>query len=195
MKKAFRIIEKTFVALAIIGLCFKLMLWKGGDFMLVISLSFLSLLYFPAGYFQPDATQTESRVANTSAATILLKILSGIAFSTLVIGLLFKLLFWKGGSVMLLAGLLTLAPILMWAVVSSKSFTAPAATAVFRRGAVIAVLGIAASLVSTSTLYQVFHRDDPQLVQKWIRMSENPDNPAYRVEFDAYRRQRYATPK
>ena len=196
MKKAFRVIEKTLIVLAIFGLCFKLMLWKGGDFMLVISLLVLSMLYFPAGYFQSDAaTQTGNRAANSSAATILLKVLSGIAFSTLVIGMLFKLLFWSGASMMLIAGLLTLVPILVWAVVSSKSFTIPAPTAVFRRGAIIAALGIGAALISNSTLYRVFHRNDPQLVQKWIRMTENRDNPVYRAEFDTYRRQRYASPE
>ena len=96
---------------------------------------------------------------------------------------------------MLMAGLISTAAVVLWALASSKSLTQPAATAVFRRGSSITVLGIGALLISSSSLFRVFHRDDPQLVKQWIRKTEHPNNPTYQAEFEAYRRQRYTTPK
>jgi hypothetical protein len=189
MQKVFSSLEKFSVVLSIIGLTFKLLLWKGGDFILIISLAFLSMVYFLGSYFQrPILSRQQQQATTTSAITALLKIFSGTAFSTVIVGLLFRLLFWKGSFVLLTAGMVATICILLWAFITSKSLTKPTETAVFRRGTIILGLGIATMLINSSTIYGIFHRDDPQLVEKWTRMSQHPENAAYKAEFDAYRR-------
>ncbi|MBO0358127.1 hypothetical protein J0X19_09245 [Hymenobacter sp. BT186] len=189
MQKVFSFLEKSSVILAGIGLMFNLLLWKGGDFMLIISLTFLSVIYFFGSYFQRAMPVRHGQdITTTSATTALLKIFIGIAFSTMIVGLLFKLLFWKGSFVMLTASIVATACILLWALVTSKSLTKPSETAVFRRSGIILSLGIADLLISSSTIYGIFHRNDPQLVEKWTRMSQHPENAAYKADFDAYRR-------
>ena len=189
MQRAFSTLEKCFIFLSILGLTFKLLLWKGGDFLLIISLTLLSVIYFFGSYFQRALVLRRREYPVTiSVATTLLKIFSGIAFSTVIIALLFKLLFWNGSFVMLIAGIVATGCILLWAFITSKSLTEPSETAVFRRGIIILGLGTVALLTSSTTIYSVFHRDDPQLVEKWIRMSQHPKDSTYKAEFDAYRR-------
>ena len=49
------------------------------------------------------------------------------------------------------------------------------------------MIQICAGLHAAHT-HGIFHRDDPQLVEKWTRMSQQPENAAYKADFDAYRR-------
>jgi hypothetical protein len=193
MRRVFKFLETTFAILAVVGLVMRLSFVKGGDFLLVISLGLLTMLYFGGGYFQGPAKSPVDGAPVTDGTA--LRIWSGILFSMGTLGIMGTLLFWQGFGLHLLIGLFgSLALVLGLWLVARKS-VAPATSSVFTRSVVLAAVCAPVWLVPKATLFGVFHRDDPQFVEKWNRAQQHPSDPAYQADYDAYRRQKYPSSK
>ncbi|RYU78176.1 hypothetical protein [Hymenobacter persicinus] len=193
MRKAFKLLEITFAAVALVGLVMRISLLKGGDFLLVLSLGLLSVLYFAGGYFQGSPNLKSADGPATEGAAV--KIWGGILFSTGIVGVAGTLLFWQGFGLHLLIGLFGSLALLLGLFLTARKSNGPVASAVFNRGAIIALLCAAVWLVPKATLFGLFHRDDPQLVEKWNGVQQHPKDPVYQADFDAYRRQKYSSSK
>jgi hypothetical protein len=182
MQKVFGWLERLLVGIAVIGSVLILSSTSGGAGMLVLSLGFLSLLYFLGGYFQP--VQTEQKF---SVKVALVKVLSGFTLSVLVIGLLFKLMVWSGAAVMLLIGICgtVVVAIIAFALTHAEYNVA----GILRRSAIWSGLGAVLFLTSSTTLFALHNPDDPVLIEKFKTREAHPDDPAIQSDFDNYRRQ------
>ena len=91
--------EKIISIFAIIGLLFKYMHWPGGNFLLVLSLSIMSIVYFPLSFYFFSANK------KINGHPILFSLIAGMFLSSGILGIEFKLLYWPGSGVMLLTGI------------------------------------------------------------------------------------------
>jgi hypothetical protein len=194
MRKAFTLLEAIFATVAVVGLGMRLSFVTGGDFLLVISLGLLATLYFVGGYFQGPAKAAPP--AGAPDVGTALRIWSGILFSTGITGVLGTLLFWPGFRFHLSLGLVGSLGMLLGSFLASRKLAAsPLLNPVFRRSAVVAAVCALVWLIPAPTLFRVFHRNDPALLQKWDLARQHPDNPAYQADFDAYRRRQHSPSK
>lgn len=81
--------ERVLTFTALIGLIIKFLHYPGGAELMITSLSSLSIIYFPCAFY----FFSEKKIANQNIA---LTIPSGLIFSMILIGVLFKLQFWPG---------------------------------------------------------------------------------------------------
>jgi hypothetical protein len=199
MYASFRSLEKSLIALTLLGILLKCSLLKGGDFLLFLGLGLLSMLYFVGSYFQARAVLGDIPLTSTTSALIAiaskptsyaaLRIISGIVLSMVVVGILFKLMFWQGSGPQLVSGLIGSILLIGWAYASSKATGATYSIPknVLRRTTLVALLGAIVWVTPSTLLFGFFHRNDQTLVQKWTQWHAHPDNPEYLAELNAYR--------
>ena len=97
--KAYRVIRAIEMPLLVVfmaGLTFRLMSWPGGLFMLLVSVSLLSLVYFMS-WLAPV-------IDKRSPLSIGYAVAVSLALSTGVIGVLFRFMSWPGSTIQLMAG-------------------------------------------------------------------------------------------
>lgn len=107
--------EKVLAVILIIGLTLRLFDIPGGSFLTVISMSILSFLYFPLGFYFLSHQKIDNKTVGFS-------VVSGLFISTAVTGTLFKIMHWPGALMVLLFGLIGCIPI---AFLSYTKFTKP----------------------------------------------------------------------
>lgn len=107
--------EKVIAVILVVGLILKFSHIPGGNILTILSLTTLSFLYFPLGFYFLSDKKIENKTAGFS-------VLSGLAISILVIGNLFKLMHWPGAMFMIIIGLLSCLPI---SIVSYLKFNKP----------------------------------------------------------------------
>ena len=185
MQKIFGWIERVVICVAIIGFVLVLMSSLGGATIMVLSLAFLSLVYFAAGYFQPAQTGQKP-----SFKVALLKVLSGFTLSILVIGFLFKFMLWNGAAIMLLVGLIgtVIAAIAAFALTRVDYNV----SGIIRRSAIWTGLGLVLFFTSSTTLFELHNPNDSVLVEKFSAREAHPGDPTYQADFDEYRRQHHS---
>ena len=107
--------EKVFVFFIVTGLLLTFFHIPGGKVMSILSLSILSFMYFPFGFYFLSDEKIDNK-------TVAFSIASGLLLSTLVIGTLFNAMHWPGARFMLVFGLLSCTPI---AVISYLKYSKP----------------------------------------------------------------------
>jgi 4-amino-4-deoxy-L-arabinose transferase-like glycosyltransferase len=100
-----------------------------------------------------------------------------ISSAVVLVGVLFKLMFWNGGETILTATL----PILVFFVVAWALNQR-----LNRRAVLVAIIGGLMLSVSSETLLRQLYRDDPQLVEAIVNQIHYPHD---RVAQQAYRKQ------
>lgn len=169
-------VERLCWLVAGIGLIFRCCLLRGNSTLLMVGLGGLAIVYFLRA-FAPETEETgpELFVSYTpvTESSNLLRILLYIASAITLIGILFKLLFWKEQAALLPLGVATLLVTgsLRWA-----------AGQLARPLLIISALGLLTWLVPTETLVRQFYRDEPALVEKMIFQHQHPDDKAATAE-------------
>jgi hypothetical protein len=179
-------VEQVSLLVAVLGLALKYLLLPAGNMLLMVGIGTLAVVYSLQVYSPNSNTFTTAPIEEpgnsveyTGAveqppflAVVADKVV-GIGAAVTLIGLLFSLLFWKGGHNLLLvgSGSLVLALVLL---ANIGQFS--------RKGFVIAVLGVGMLLTSTEALVRIFYRDDPALVEKMIYQQQHPDDKAAAAE-------------
>jgi hypothetical protein len=179
-------VEQLSWFVAFLGLTLKYLILPAGSMLLMVGTSTLAVVYFLQVFSPNSATLTTEPVEEagnsieyTGAAepppfqgVVVAKVV-GQGIAIILIGTLFKLLFWKGATNLLLIGVGSLVlALVMLASVGQFS----------RKGFAIAVLGIGMLLTPTETLVWVFYRDDPALVEKMIHQQHHPGDKAATAE-------------
>jgi len=178
-------VERIGWLLAITGLASKYYFFAKADILLIVGIGTLAVVYFLQAYApNPAALATSNQEANNSfpkqeittpppfLGFVATKVL-GIGSAPTLLGILFKLLFWKGATAMLLAGISSL--LIALALLASTGQLS-------RKGFLITILGISSLLIPTETLVRQFYRDDPALVEKMIFQHQHPRDKAVRAE-------------
>ena len=174
--------EKVFASIFLVGLLFKLMLWPFGGVLIVISLGAIAMIYFPgAFYFFSDK--------NISRQNIALSVISGLFLAFVVIGILFKLMYWPFSHLYLLIGTFT-TPVLLIITHLLKSKATEELKVyyknMFLRISVLALLCVTFFLTPTSALLKIQYRHDPELARlKALYFSDNT-NMEYKKQLDDY---------
>lgn len=109
--------------------------------------------------------------------SILLKLLN-ISAAVVLVGILYKLLFFPGSRPLLLTGTVTLA--------IAAGLLAPTDN-LAKKHALVLVLGLATWATDSETLVRQFHRDDPVLVEKLIFSLHHPYDKAAAEDLRKYR--------
>jgi hypothetical protein len=193
-------IEIISLLVAILGFAFKCGLVKGGDIMLLVGLSNLSIVYFLRA-FAPLAlitdevnfpTQSIGRngigFSPTSAEPsffldILFPKVVNLNGAVVFMGVLFKLMNWRGGTEYLIVGVLGMLFVVLFSAFKQR---------INVRALTLGVISGIVLFVSPKFLIQQFHRDDSVLVEKMIYQLEHPRDRAAGEDVRQYLKQKRA---
>lgn len=168
-----------------------ILLWNqisGGDIFCIVGLGGLAEVYFlrafeppkiydevnfPQQYFNRASTCPNTKQQSFFLDSLAPKVMY-ISSACVLIGILFKLMFWKGAQTQLLAGMLPLAIFTIVLALNQR---------MNRRALVIAVLGGLMLSISTDDLMRQLYRDDPRLVELMVYQNHHPYDQAAQ---DAY---------
>lgn len=168
--------------LTLFALFCKYMHWPGAGLLLVLSLLFLAIIYFPSGfYFLKDRTNVKQ--------SPLYPLLYGLLLAPAPIGLLFKMQYWPGGTLFLLVSVF-FTTILLLLLVFQTFFTGHSVTAYFKEMFIRTLVWFLLSFVlfntSMETLINIQHADDPEMARLKLQHYQDPGNDLYRQQYDAY---------
>lgn len=178
--------EKTLTAIFLISVILKFIDLPGASLLLIFSLLFLSLLYFLfAFYFFPDKNLKQQNLG--------LSITGGIAISLLVIGILFKLMFWPGSSITLLAGILL--TFIIGIIIFKFSGKTDESLKIYYKNFITRIvfwLGLALCFyyVPGRQLLEIQYRNDPELLQLKINAYSDSGTAKDQEALDNYYKRR-----
>jgi hypothetical protein len=181
-----KFLEKVFIILAVIGLFVRAMMWQGGELFLTVALPSLAVLYLLMSWAVFKHHEEGHH--------LFLSILSGLTFSVVFIGILFKLMIWRGGNTLLVAGLSAMVISKILGLILENKLVRELDgyfKKLFLRYYIIAAVGTIMWLTPYKFIVSVYHRDDPEYVHLFIRYFEEPDNMKYRAEFLQHRRKKF----
>lgn len=184
--------ELVMGVLAVLGIILMFLHISGSAVSSVFILSILGLFYFIFsfalfnGIRLRDAFKSES-YQDTNLLKIIGAILLGISISLVIFGIQFKLLFWQGANEQLLIGLLPIGLILIVAVIFYFRDKTEFYNRIFKRIAIYGGLGLLLYLTPTSTLVDIYYRDNPDFAELFNKVLEDPENEELRKQLNQMR--------
>jgi hypothetical protein len=178
-----KLTEKILGLLALIGIILIIATIPGGNTLTILGLGILSMIYcyFGFAFFNGIRARDifkKSSYAGIKAIRIVGAIAAGMLLSTVVIGIMFKIMMWAGASAMLLIGFL---PILIISIISVIKYSGNK-DLYYKRILVRAIIfgGVALFLflLPSDTILKIRYRCCPDYVNAVIAASNDPDNEA-----------------
>lgn len=174
--------EKIFTGLFVIGLLLKFIHIPGGNVTILITITILSLLYLLFSfYFLSDTT-----IKNQNT---ILSVISGIVFFILLIGILFKLLYWPGGiammSLAILIGIIHFIIVLITKIKHEKGLIRYYKNLLIR-SALMNSFCLLLFIIPPSALINIEYRNDPDFARLKIAQLEDPTNKEIQYELEKY---------
>ncbi len=105
--------EKIILGVFLLGFALKLAHIPGGSIFTVLTMTSLSLMYLLFGFYFLSDKKVDNKTVGFS-------IISGFLFSTVLMGILFKMMHWSGSMVILIVGFISCTPI---AIISYLNYT------------------------------------------------------------------------
>jgi len=174
--------EKIIFAVILLGLLLKVFNVPISSLVLVLSLSTISMVYFGgAFYFFCDKKLKNSNIA--------LSIIAGIFLSTAQIGILYKLLFWPGGQIMLLIGLIATIVLLIIAIIlkiKSSEHLKTYYKNMLIRTSVWTILTLVIYFIPISTLVNYQYKNEPEKARLLNLTISDPANLEYQKQYYEY---------
>lgn len=178
--------EKIISAVILLGLLLKVFHVPISSLVLVISLMTMSMIYFGgAFYFFCDKNLKNSNIA--------LSIIVGIFLSTAQVGILYKLLFWPGGQIMLLIGLFSTIVLLIITIflkIKSSENLKTYYKNMLIRISVWAILSLIIYFIPTSTLVNYQYKNEPEKARLLNLTISDPTNLEYQEQYIKYMAQK-----
>lgn len=187
-----KLLERICILLFVVGFAMKTMLLRGGNELVMIGLTLLSMVYFYLGFalFNGIGLKSifkQSSYTGTGTGRILGAIAVGGFLSITTIGLLFKLLILTGAREMLAIGVTGLAIALFAAgflfIFQRKSMNS-FYKKIFVKGGIAIILGVTLYLTPSSALIRFYYRDDPAYAELYVKALENPSDEQIQKEFE-----------
>lgn len=110
-------------------------------------------------------------------ANIIIAIVAGIAFSTIWIGIMFKLLRFQGSEFMLNTGLIPLAILLVFALIRYMQTKATLYKNILLRAIIFGAIGFILLMVSDLNIIRYQYRDYPDYIKAFEQYTANPSDP------------------
>ena len=176
-----KLAEKIIIVLALVGTLFKLFLVSGGGLIVVVSYTALSTLYFYFGFALFNnirlrhVFKKESYVG-VSSGRIIGGIAMGISFSICLIGMLFKVQYWPGEGVMLMAGMFTGVLVLIPSIFKFLKNREEYYKKALVRGSVLVGISTILFLTPARTLVELQYRNHPRYIEAYIEYQKDPMN-------------------
>jgi len=190
-------LEKILWGIFIIGILFKIMKWPGAGIFTTTSLGVVACFYLYLGIgifnnltvkamFYKDSYQYENRF------NLLFGAIFGIVLAILVIGFLFKFMFWPGANVLLILGLFSLLfSLLIYGSLHKKkkvSLTKPS----FYRIALIGILSLSLFIIQSDSIIDFYYPNNPEYAKALKEIIQNPSDIKAQQQFDSIREQLYS---
>lgn len=174
-------IEKILIVLFIAGLFMKFNIVPGGNVLILLSLGILAFLYFYLGFIVFNNINfryafKKYSYKGISGLRLTFTILAGVSISFLAIGILFKLLYWPGASINLLAGITTSLIILIAAVIKFSKNRENIYRLTMIRIVPFIVAACLFITLSKQELMGLQYRNHPLYLQAKIALEEDPGN-------------------
>ncbi|MGY3089442.1 hypothetical protein ACVWYF_002490 [Hymenobacter sp. UYAg731] len=185
-------LEVLYVLVSILGGIMFWNHWGRGETLLLVGLGGLSVVYYLKA-FEPQkaideinfplqySNNFENQFSVNETRSFLLDSLAPkvmyISSACILVGVLFKLMFWTGGNTMLIATV----PLLVFFVIACAL-----SQRINRRTVLVALIGGLMLSVSSETLMRQLYRDDPQLVEAIVNQIHHPHD---RIALEAYQKQ------
>jgi hypothetical protein len=174
-------LERTFIVIALIGLLFKFLHLPGGSMFFILGATLLCLFYYPFGlaYLQGISIQSIFKKAayqNTTLVISLLALFGGLALAMLLIGIQFKLQFWPGAHVNLMAGIVFIALLLLLSFLLLKSDNRQNLKRLYIRGSILLAVAIMLRLTPTPAIVDIIYSDRPCYRDTLKEVMVHPEN-------------------
>ena len=135
----------------------------------------------PSQYFNNDNIPYESLVERNFLLDTLAPKVVSIAGACVLIGMLFKIEVWNGANIQLLVGEIPLVFFVGLMALNQR---------IDRRAALLAILGGAMLFISSETLLQQLHSDDPKLVELMVNQLHHPHDRAANEALRTYQHEK-----
>ncbi|MDP4227049.1 MAG: hypothetical protein Q8910_11775 [Bacteroidota bacterium] len=174
-------LEKILGIIVVIGLILKFSMISGGGILLTLSLMTLACLYYPLGFAllnQIGFKQIFKKEAykGLSALRIIGAIGAGMAFSAICVGILFKLQYWTGANIYLIAGLVPSLIVLVIALIKYFKAKGEFYIGILKRIAIIGTFGLLFICISDLTIVKIQFRDHPDYIKAYEMYLDNPQD-------------------
>ena len=174
-------VEIILGTIAIIALLLNLLNIKGGGVLIVLSLSTISILYMYLSFalfndirlrniFKKESYKGISRMRIVGA------VLTGLALSITIIGLLFKFQSWPNASINLGFGLFGLLIGLVVGLIKYKRTKSDYYTRIFKRIAIYGGLGLILMILPRETWLEIRNRNHPEYIEAVKKAWADPEN-------------------
>ncbi len=166
---------------AIIGISLKLLRMPGGNIVLLVTLGTLALFYYGLSFAFFNKIELKNIFKKESYKTtntnkIIGAIGLGWALSIVIIGFFHKLLFLAGANLILLIGLIALGIILFISIIFYFRNKAAYYKRIFKRIAIYGGIGLMAYITPSSTLVDIYYRNDPAYAEIYKKVLASPDD-------------------
>ena len=180
--------------IAILGIVLKLLHIPGSGVLTALTLSTLSMFYYVFSFALFNGIRIrdifkKASYKDTNAKRIIGAIGLGFALSAITIGGLFKLQFWPGATIQLMAGLVTTGLILLIAVIFYFRSKADYYKGVFKRIAIYGGLGFILYITPTATIVDIYYGDNPDYAEFYKKVLADPENIELREQLDQMRKE------
>lgn len=192
-------LEKILPLLILIAFLLKLNSLPGASALFILSISSLSVLYY-FGFLLFNNIRLrhvfkKSAYQGSTAQRIIGSIGLGISFSCILMGCLFKLLFWVGSHAQLTLGLFLLSIAMVFALLKNKGKASNFYTPLYKRSIIIGLSGILLYATPATSIADVFYRNDPEYLEAFKRLLKDPQNEEYLLELEEMRQKKYSNPR
>lgn len=185
-------LEPILGILAVLAIALKFIGIPGSNILIILVLTFLSWSYL-LGFLLFNNIRLRQIFKKQSYSGISKKrligsVCLGILLSSIIMGSLFKLMFWPGGQ--LFFSLLLLTPFLVYALVLNAKNQTPFYSGILKRILVIGGLGLATLALPKNTLIDIYHGDDPEYAELMKQTLDDPYNDELREQLNQLRKDR-----
>lgn len=178
-----KLTEKILGLFALMGIILIVATIPGGSTFTILGLGLLSMLYFYFGFAFFNGIRARDMFKKSSykdikAIRVVGAIAAGMLLSTVVIGIMFKIMMWAGASAMLLIGFL---PVLIIGIISVIKYSSNKDSyykRILLRAVIFGGFALFLFLLPENTILQIRYRCCPDYVNAVIAASNDPDNEA-----------------
>jgi hypothetical protein len=181
--------------LAVLAIILKLIHVSGSGILTVLTFSTLSIFYYLSFALFNDIRLRDifksSAYKDTNAKRIIGAVGLGFALSAIIMGALFKLQFWPGGTAQLRIGLIITGIILIIAIIFFFRNKTEYYRRIFKRIAVIGGLGFVLYLTPTASLVDIYYSNNPDYAELYKQVLADPDNQELRKKLEEKQQEMY----
>lgn len=164
-----------------LGMFLNLYLIPGGAMLLIVAFSTISLLYFYFAFalfnnIPFGKILQKSSYHGISAVKIIGSIGAGLALSLMVMGMLYKIMWWPGAAILSTMGIISLLPVGVVVFIKYLSDNASYYSDILKRVAIYGITGLVLHNWSDKIFLEYKYRNYPNYIEAVKQSKRDPDN-------------------